>query len=235
MNTKKKIEQYLHIAPKPLAPGGLFDRLKEDAAVTNVKPHVSVIRRWFAPTGQSISLRRVVAAVIAIAVMLPVTYGAAKIIKKYFITFEAEFEYPEDGTVYKTATSLVIGGDNINSEEDAKKVLEEFGKLYREGKAKEVKPGVWVVTLSNGEKFAYGGGDPEWAGLSDAEKKELLKKQFDEINELRKADKFEKTYKPEHDFVVDGVKYRYFDARYTLSNGKVVTLGQSEPVKEEDD
>ncbi len=44
----------------------------------------------------------------------------------------------------------------------------------------------------------------------------------------------QKTYKPEHDFVVDGVKHRYFEARYTLSDGTVKTLGDSEPVLEED-
>jgi hypothetical protein len=234
MNTKKKIEQYLHIAPKPLAPDGLLEKLEEDITATKIKTRNSAIRRWFAPAGNSISFWRVaVAATIAIVVTLPLTYGATKIIKKYFITFEATFEYPEDDIVYKTTTSSVISGDNISSEEDARKVLEEFGKLYKEGKAKEVKPGVWVATLSNGDKFAYGG-DPEWAGLPETEKKELLRKQFDEINKLRKADKYEKTYKPEHDYVIDGTKYRYFEACYTLSNGNVVTLGDSEPVKEED-
>ena len=62
-----------------------------------------------------------------------------------------------------------------------------------------------------------------------------MKKQFDEIHELGKAGKFEKIYKPEHDLLVDGVKHRYFEARYTLSNGKVVTLGASEPAEDEED
>jgi len=232
MNIKKKIGQYLRAAPKPLAPDNLLNKLQEDAAVTNVKPHASFARRFFAPTGQSISFRRVAyAAVIVIAVMLPLSYGAAKVIK-HFKVFEAMFEYPEDNTVYTVIDT--VGSDTLHSEEDAKKSQKEFYRLYKEGKAEEVEPGVWVVTLSDGTKSGYAG-DPEVLGLSETERKELLKKQFDEINELRKAGKFEKTYKPEHDFEVDGVKYRYFEARYTLSSRKIVTIGSSEPVKDDED
>ena len=235
MNTKDKIEKCLKSAPKPATPDGLLNRLQEDVAAGKIKKRVTVIRRWFAPSGGSISPWRVAAAaVIAIAVLLPLSYGATKVVKKYFITFEAEFKYPEDNTVYRTAQTMVMSGDNIKSEEDAKKVLEEFGRLYREGKAEEIRPGVWQVILSNGEKFNYGG-DPEILGLSEAERKKLLKKQFDEIHELKKAGKFEKTYKPEHDYLVNGIKYRYFEARYVLSDGTVKTLGDSEPVIEEDE
>ena len=85
------------------------------------------------------------------------------------------------------------------------------------------------------EKFSFAGNNPEWVGLPEAEQRGLLKKQFDEINELRKAGRCEKIYKPEHNYEVDGVKYRYFEARYTLSNGKVVTIGSSEPVKDDED
>ena len=64
------------------------------------------------------------------------------------------------------------------------------------------------------------------------EEKGQYKGQMDEIHELRKAGKYEKTYKPENDFVIDGVKHRYFEAHYTLSNGRVVTLGASEPAED---
>jgi len=235
MNTKDKIEKCLKSAPKPPAPDGLLDKLQADVSAGDIKTQRSALRRWFAPSGGSISPWRVAAAaVIAIVVLLPLSYGATKVVKKYFITFEAEFKYPEDNTVYRTAQTMVMSGDNIKSEEDAKKVLEEFGRLYREGKAEEISPGVWQVILSNGEKFNYGG-DPEILGLSEAERKKLLKKQFDEIHELKKAGKFEKTYKPEHDYLVNGIKYRYFEARYVLSDGTVKTLGDSEPVIEEDE
>jgi len=235
MNTEKKIEQSLRAAPKPPAPDGLLDKLQEDVSARDIKTQRSALRRWFAPAGERISFRRVTAAAaIAIAVLLPLSFGATKVVKKYFITFEAEFEYPEDNIVYRTSQTIVTTDDNIKSEEDVKKVFEEFGRLYREGKAEEIRPGVWQVVLSNGEKFNYGG-DPEILGLSEAERKKLLKKQFDEIHELKKAGKYEKTYKPEHDYVVNGIKYRYFEARYVLSDGTAKTLGDSEPVIEEDE
>ena len=235
MNTQKKIEQCLRAAPKPPAPVGLLDRLLADVSAHDIKTPRSALRKWFVPTGRSISLWRVAATIaIAIAVLLPLSYGATKVVKKYFVTFEAEFEYPEDNTVYRTIQTTVTAGDDIKSEEDAKKVLEEFGRLYREGKAEEIRPGVWQVVLSNGEKFNYGG-DPEILGLSEAEQKKLLKKQFDEIHKLKKAGKYEKTYKPEHDYVVNGIKYRYFEARYILSDGTVKTLGDSEPVLDQDE
>ena len=232
MNAQREIEQYLNVAPKPLAPNGLLDRLQADVSLGPTQARRSALRRWFSPAGERISLRRVAAAAaIAIAVLLPLSFGATKIVKKYFITFEAKFEYPEDNTVY--GVTQAVTGDNVKSEEDAKRITEEFVALYREGKAEEISPGIWTVTRSNGEKFGIGG-DPRVLGLSDDERTELLKKQVDEIHELGKAGKFEKTYKPEHDYVAEGVKHRYFEARYILSDGTIKTVGSSEPVIEED-
>lgn len=229
MNTKKKIERCLRIAPKPPVSGGLLDRLRQDFSATEIKARSSAIRRWFAPTDDSISLWRVAAvAAIVIMIMLPLSYGAVRVIK-YFIT-ELTFEYPEDNTTY-VVTSTFEG----KSEEHVRETLEEFRRLYNEGQAEEVKQGVWVVTLSSGEKFSFAGDNPEWAGLLETEEvKELMKKQIDEIHELKKAGDFEKIYKPEHDFEIDGVKYRYFEAHYTLSDGKVVRFGDSEPAEDED-
>jgi hypothetical protein len=127
----------------------------------------------------------------------------------------------------------MVSSDPSATEEDMRKMNEEFHLLYKEGKAEEIRPGVWSVVLSNGERFNYGG-DPELLGLSNAEKKEVLQKQFDEIHELKKAGKYEKTYKPEHDYVIDEIKYRYFEARYVLSDGTVKTIGDSELVTDED-
>jgi len=70
MNTKKKIERYLRAAPKPSAPEGLLDRLRNDVAVTDAAAHQSLLRRWFAPTGRSVSLWRVAAAAVAIVAAL---------------------------------------------------------------------------------------------------------------------------------------------------------------------
>ncbi len=229
MNTNKKIQKCLSAAPKPTAPNGLLDRLKQDIYATPIEKSTSAIRRWFAPTGGAVSHRRVaIAAAITIMVMLPLGYGAVKVVK-YFTT-QLTFEYPEDNTTY-VVTSTFEG----KSEEDVRKTLEEFRRLYNESEAEEVKPGVWVVTLSGGEKFAYAGDNPEQATLTFTEDEiQLLKEQFDEIHELKKAGDFEKIYKPEHDFEIDGVKYRYFEAHYTLSNGKVVRVGDSEPAEDED-
>ena len=226
MNTQKKIEQCLRTAPKPPGPDGLLDKLQADVSAQDIRTQRSALRGWFSPTGGPISPWRVTAAAaIAIAVLLPLSYGATKIIK-HFTTFEATFEYPEDNTMYGVGTTMAAKGDtNINTVEDAKKATEEFYKLYKEGKAKEVKPGVWVVALSNGEEFAYGG-DPDQLGLTGAERKELLKKQFDEINELRMAGEYERTFIEEIE--KDGVKIRLYRDSFTLSNGKVVTITTGE-------
>ncbi len=232
MNKKKQIEQHLRDAPKPPAPDGLLNKLKADLYAGDINKRRSALRRWFAPTGGTISPWRVAAAVmIAIVVLLPLSYGANKVMK-YFDVFEAEFNYPEDNVVFRVSANVVSSDPNV-TDEDMKRMNEEFHQLYKEGKAEEIKPGVWSAVLSNGQRFNYGG-EPELLGLSEAEKKEVLQKQFDEISELRKAGKYEKIYKPEHDYVIDGIKYRYFEARYVLSDGTVKTLGDSEPVTDED-
>jgi Tol biopolymer transport system component len=84
MNMQKKIEQYLRTAPKPPAPDGLLDKLQADVSVQDIKTHRSSLRRWFAPKGRSISPWRVAAAAaIAIVVLLPLSYGATKLIKRF--------------------------------------------------------------------------------------------------------------------------------------------------------
>jgi len=232
MNTEDKIEKCLKSAPKPATPDGLLNRLQEDVAAGEIKKRVTVIRRWFAPAGGSISLWRVAAAAaIAIAVLLPLSYGATKTVKRIIKTFEVKFEYPEGGGVYGVGGGIGSSDPNF-TEEDARKAEREFYELYKQGKAEEVEPGVWVATLSNGKGFGYGG-DPEMLGLSEAERKEFLKKQFDEINELRKAGKFERTFIKVIE--VNGALHRFYEDRFTLSNGKVIKMGAGEPVKDEDE
>ncbi len=234
MNIQKKIDKYLKAAPRPPAPDGLLDKLQADVTAQDIRTHRSSLRRWFAPAGGSISPWRVAAAaVIAIAVLLPLSYGATKTVKRIIKTFEAKFVYPQDdGSVHAYGVGSSIGSSDPNfTEEDARKAEQEFYGLYKQGKAEEVEPGVWVVTLSNGAKFAYGGGDPEMLGLSEAERKEILKKQFDEIEELKKAGKFERTFIKEIE--KDGVKIRYYEDSFTLSSGKVIKMGAGEAVKDD--
>lgn len=238
MNTKKKIERCLRIAPKPPASGGLLDRLRQDFSATEIKARSSAIRKWFAPTDDSISLWRVAAAAaIVIAVMLPLSYGAVKVIK--YFTVQLTFEYPEDNWGYSVGERLSAKGDtDIDTMEDVRRTYEEFRKLYKEGKAEEIEPGVWVVTLSNGEEFAYAGRNPESAGLlfADTENaKQRLEGLFDEIHELRKAGKYDRTFIKEVE--KDGVKVVYYEDRFTLSNGRVVTMttGEEQPAEDEEE
>jgi len=181
MNTKKKIEQYLHAAPNPSAPDGLLNKLKDDVTATEIKTHRSAIRRWFAPDGQRVSLWRLTcAAVIAIAVMLPLSYGATKIIRTYVFEEETEtIQTNKDGsvTVTVTATTTGLSGDYANRKE--------------------------------------------------------AKKEYDEISALRKAGKYEKTLKKE--WVKNGTKIRLYKVRYTLSNGKVITMNESEAASATDE
>jgi len=259
MNTQKKIEQSLKSAPKPAAPDGLLNRLQEDVAAGEIKKRVTVIRRWFAPTGERISLRRVTAAAaIAIAVLLPLSYGATKTVKRIIKTFEAKFVYPQDdggvhgyGVGRMGGVGVGIGSSDPNfTEEDAQKAEQEFDEIDELRKAgkyertfiKEVeKNGVKIrlyedrFTLSNGKVITMGAGygrNSEMLGLSEAERKELLKKQFDEIDELRKAGKFERTFIKEIE--IDGVMHNLYEDSFTLSNGKVIKMGAGEPVKNED-
>jgi Tol biopolymer transport system component len=83
MNMQDKIEQCLRAAPKFPAPDGLLDRLRADIAVRQADTHVGVVRRWFAPTGGAISRWRVAAA-IAVMVLLPLSYGATKLVRRFF-------------------------------------------------------------------------------------------------------------------------------------------------------
>ena len=208
--------------------------MKADVSAQDIKTQRSALRRWFAPAGGSISPWRVAAATaIAIAVLLPWSYGATKTVKHIIKTFEAKFEYPQDdGGVHGYGVGGGIGSNDPNfTEEDASRVEREFYELYKQGKAKEVAPGMWMAILSNGKGFGYSG-DPDLLGLSEAERKEFLKKQFDEIDELRKAGKYERTFIKEVE--KNGEKIRRYEDRFTLSNGKVITMGALESVKNED-
>jgi len=231
MNTEDKIKKCLKAAPKLPIPDGLLDKLQADVSAQDIKTHRSSLRRWFASANGSILPWRVAAAaVIAIAVLLPLSFGATKVVKKYFTTFEAKFEYPHDGGgVHAYGVGSGIGSSDPNfTEEDAHKAEREVYELYKQGKAKEVEPGIWEATLSDGSRIG-GNIDPELFGRSEAEQKELLKKQFDEIHELRKAGKFERKFL--RVIEIDGAKHKLYQDSFTLSDGKVIKMGGGEPVK----
>ncbi|MHC4498397.1 MAG: TolB family protein [Planctomycetota bacterium] len=103
MITKKNIEQYLKDVPRPSAPDSLLEKLQADVSVRENQARQSVLRRSFAPAGQ-ISLRRIAAGiVIAILVLLPLSYGATKLIKR-FITI-SQLSVIEPNFIYGAALS----------------------------------------------------------------------------------------------------------------------------------
>ena len=103
MNMPKKIEHYLRAAPKPPVPDGLLDTLQADISFQDIKTQRSSLRRWFAPTGRSISPWRLAAAlVMTIAVLLPLSYGATKLIKRFIAISQLPtitLDFPESGTL----------------------------------------------------------------------------------------------------------------------------------------
>ena len=79
MNTEKRIEQCLEKAPKPSAPDALLNKLQSDVTLGQAGARRTALRRWLAPSGGRVSLwRTAAAAVIAMAVLLPLSYGAAR-------------------------------------------------------------------------------------------------------------------------------------------------------------
>jgi hypothetical protein len=166
MNTQKKIEHCLRAAPNPTAPAGLMDRLQADVSVPDINVQRSALRRWFAPTGGRISRWRVAtAAAIAIAVLLPLSYGADKLIKIYHFRFESR-QVSDDGTVTVTTTEVTLSGD-FADEEEARRVNQETRELKKAGKYERtflkeieingVKRRIYTYryTLSNGRVMAF--------------------------------------------------------------------------------
>jgi hypothetical protein len=157
-----------------MPPEGLLDTLKEDVAAAEIRAYHSVLRRWFAPTGGSLSIARVVyAAVIAILVLLTFSYGAIKIIRIYGIyTFTEESrQFSEDGGITSTVTTTQISG-HFADEEEAKRVWQETRELKKAGRyertfLKEIERNgtrsriyEYRYTLSNGMVVAFGESEP---------------------------------------------------------------------------
>jgi hypothetical protein len=166
MNTQNKIDRCLKAAPKPPAPDGLLDKLQKDVALGEIETQRSSLRRWFAPTGGRIPPWRVAAAAaVAIAVLLPLTYGAVKIVKVYTLRFSSR-QIDKDGSVTVTETEVTLSG-NFADEEEAKRVWQETSALKKAGKyertfLKEIeRNGVkhriydYRYTLSNGQVITF--------------------------------------------------------------------------------
>jgi len=101
MNIQEKFEKFLRAAPQPPVPETLFDKLKKDIPVRMMQERRGIIRRCFATTGGAISRWRV-AAVIGIMVMLPLSYGATKLIKRFIAISQLpaiEANFPNRGAL----------------------------------------------------------------------------------------------------------------------------------------
>lgn len=201
----------------------LFGRLPESETL---KPATTPVRLWGAIMN-SRHIKLAVAAVFGLAILLPVSYAAVEAVVQYFTVSEdrvsfTEIQEPNLMVGGMASRRISVGGTNISGEDEARAGLAEFRRLYHEGKAREIQPGVWQVTLSNGQLFNYRG-DPErmTAEFTDQDK-EQMKKEFDEINALRRAGKGERTFLQETE--LDGKTVRVYEVRYTLSSGKTATL-----------
>jgi hypothetical protein len=166
-----------------------------------------------------------VAAAVVLAILLPAGYAAVEAVVKHFSVDDVvSFEYgePNGMTSYAVSRVTLVTSNAAGDETEARAQLEEFARLYLEGKAEEIRPGVWQVRLSSGELFSYGGDPKHVTAQFTPEEKEQLKRQFDEINELRKAGQGERTFWKEIE--KDGVHLWLYHVRYTLASGAVVEL-----------
>ncbi len=166
------------------------------------------------------------AAVVALAVLLPVSYAAVEAVVKYFTISQDRVEFkveePNYAAGFATGRSIRIGGTHMATEEETRAHLPEFRRLYGEGQAREIQPGVWQVTLSNGELFNYEGDPKVLTAEFTPEEKEQMKREFEELTALQKAGKGARTLVGESE--ENGVKTSTYQVCYTLSSGKVITM-----------
>jgi Tol biopolymer transport system component len=101
MNIQDKIDKFLSTAPRPPVPETLLDELKKDIPVRTVQEHRGIMHRFFATNGGAISRWRL-AAIIGIIVLLPLSYGATKLIKSFIAIHQLpaiEVDFPSTGAL----------------------------------------------------------------------------------------------------------------------------------------
>jgi Tol biopolymer transport system component len=157
MSIEEKIERCLMATPKPYVPGSLLDRLRKDIILKEVQMHESALQRFFTPSGKRISRWRVAAAAaIAVAILLPLSYGATKLIK-HFITISQlpaiKMEFPSSGAL--SPDGKQFAGNTWNSElivinistGEQRKIAENcYGPVVWSAKGDE------IVAMSSGQK-----------------------------------------------------------------------------------
>lgn len=226
MNADKKIERCLTNAPKPAAPDGLMDKLQQDVVRREFRARGSTLRKWFAPSGRRISILRVAAAAtIAIACLVPLSYGAGKIIKFVVEEFTVTYGFADEDGKHISAYSFnpTVKGDCINNKEDAKQAEKEVLQLIKKGKTEKISSGEYKAILSNGGEVIYDTLGIPIEILQSENRKEKIKELTDEIERLKKAGEFERTFL---DVVKNpkGHDVYIYEMRYTLSSGATITL-----------
>ena len=132
MNTENEIKKILRTAPEPQVPDDLINRLQSDLSSQIIQTKPPLLYRWFIPAGYISPLRIAATIVVAFAVLIPLAYGATKLVKIYQFRFET-VEYNDDGSVTKTVKKTKISGDFAN-EEEAKRIYLETRELKKAGK-----------------------------------------------------------------------------------------------------
>ena len=151
------------------------------------------------------------AALIAVAMLLPLSYGAARIVRS--------FRVERVGVVKMKAT----GGVDNEAVEYAK-------RLIREGKAKEISPGVYGVILPNGKKFIL---STSKSSSSDGVSPEM-RTIMEEVEALRQAGDFEETLVGEIT-ANDGRKVLVYEEVFTLSDGTIQKFTRKESSRQAED
>ena len=166
MNTENKIKKILSAALEPQAPDDLINKLQSDLSSQTIQIKQPLLYRWFIPAGYISPWRIAVTIIIAFLVLIPLTYGATKLVKIYQFRFET-VEHNDDGSVTKTIEKTKISGDFAN-EEEARKVYLETRELKKAGKFERtflreierdgVKSYIYMYryTLSDGRVIGFG-------------------------------------------------------------------------------
>jgi len=197
-------------------------RAHDQSQKTEWSQERSLLRRI---TMNTRTMKIVAVALIALAILLPLSYGASKIIKFVVEEFTIMYGVDDENTKYITAYAFnpTVKGDCINNKEDAKQAEKEILQLIKEGKAEQINPSEYKAILSNGGEVIYDTLGIPIEILGSENRKEKIQELTDEIEDLKKAGEFERTFLD----VVKSPKGRdvyIYKTRYTLSNGVTITL-----------
>lgn len=163
--------------------------------------------------------------VFVLFVILPLTYGAYKLIS-YFIIEETKHSFYFEDRFYTVTQEVSVFAEDEDEKVPGIKEIKEALRILKKGEGEQIKPGIYQVTLSNGKKIKLNLPEP-------FKTREELKRELGEIDRLRMAGKYERIYRPEQDFIDDkGFLNKFFEDHFTLSNGESRVIFGSEKVEE---